>query len=60
MLADAAVRVAMSWTLPVAVVPALGGALWPVTFVVLQVLTNVYYQAAGLNRMLGARWPSRR
>lgn len=56
MLADAAIRVAMSYTLPVAVVPGLGGALWPVTFVVLQVVTNVYYHLAGLNRMLGARW----
>lgn len=59
MLADAAARVAMSWTLPVSAVPALGGALWPVTFVVLQVVTNVYYQAAGLNRMLGARHAAR-
>ena len=36
------------------VVPGLGGALWPVTFVVLQLITNVYYQLAGLNRLLGA------
>jgi hypothetical protein len=56
MLADAAIRVAMSYTLPVDVVPGLGGALWPVTFVVLQVVTNIYYQMAGLNRLLGARW----
>lgn len=64
MLADAAIRVVMSYTLPIAVVPGLGGALWPVTFVALQVVTNIYYQAAGLNRMLGARWlrsrPARR
>jgi hypothetical protein len=60
MLADAAIRVVMSYTLPVHLVPALGGALWPVTFVVLQVVTNVYYQFAGLNRMLGARWQGRR
>jgi hypothetical protein len=56
MLADAAARVVMSYTLPVSVVPGLGGALWPVTFVVLQIVTNVYYQLAGLNQLLGARW----
>jgi hypothetical protein len=59
LLADAVARVIMSYTLPVAVVPGLGGALWPVTFVVLQVVTNVYYHFAGLNRLLGARWPAR-
>jgi hypothetical protein len=61
LLADAVARVIMSYTLPVAVVPGLGGALWPVTFVVLQVVTNIYYHFAGLNRLLGARWlaPSR-
>jgi hypothetical protein len=53
------IRVVMSYTLPVAAVPGLGGALWPVTFVVLQVLTNTYYHFAGLNRMLGARWLAR-
>jgi hypothetical protein len=59
LLADAAIRVVMSYTLPVSVVPALGGALWPVTFVVLQVVTNIYYHFAGLNVMLGARWLDR-
>ncbi len=56
LLADAAIRVVMSCTLPVNVVPGLGGALYPVTFVVIQIVTNIYYQAAGLNRLLGARW----
>ena len=37
----------------------LGGALWPVTFIVLQVVTNVYYHRAGLYRMLGASCISR-
>jgi hypothetical protein len=60
MLADAAARVVMSYTLPVSVVPGLGGALWPVTFLLLQIVTNVYYQVAGLNQLLGARWLSRR
>jgi len=59
MLADAAVRVVISYTLPVAVVPGLGGALWPVTFAVLQIITIVYHQFAGLNRLLGARWTRR-
>lgn len=59
LLADGAIRVVMSYTLPVDVVPALGGALWPVTFVLLQVVTNIYCELAGLNRMLGARWQRR-
>ena len=59
LLVDAILRVLMSYTLPVAVVPGLGGALWPVTFIVLQVVTNVYYHRAGLYRMLGASWISR-
>ena len=40
----------------------LGGLLWPVTFVVIQLVTNAYYHRAGLYRILGARWlanPSR-
>ena len=59
LLADAAIRVVMSYTLPVSVVPGLGGALWPITFVVLQVLTNIYYHFVGLNAMLGADWLDR-
>jgi hypothetical protein len=56
MLADAAVRVVMSYTLPISTVPALAGLLWPVTFVLIQIVTNVYYHAAGLWQILGARW----
>ena len=56
LLVDAALRVAMSYSLPVHTVPALGGLLWPVTFVVIQVVTNIYYHRAGLYRILGARW----
>ena len=56
LLADAVIRVVMAYTLPVDVVPGLGGALYPVTFVVIQIITNIYYQVAGLNRLLGARW----
>lgn len=47
LLVDAAIRVVMAYTLPVDLVPGLGGALWPVTFVVLQVITNVYFSRAG-------------
>jgi hypothetical protein len=46
-LADAVIRVVMAYTLPIGLVPALGGALWPVTFVVLQVVTNVYFARSG-------------
>jgi intracellular septation protein A len=47
-LADAGVRVAMAYTLPVSMVPALNGAQYAVLFVGLQVATNVYYYRAGL------------
>jgi hypothetical protein len=60
LLLDAAVRVVISYTLPVHEVPALGGMLYPATFVALQIITNVYYSAAGLHRLLGARWLKRR
>jgi hypothetical protein len=43
-------------TLPVDAGPGLGRALYPVTCVLLPVITNVYYQRAGLNRIPGARW----
>jgi hypothetical protein len=56
LMVDAVLRVVMSYTLPIPVVPGLGGALWPVTFVVLQVVSNVYYHRAGLYRILGAAW----
>lgn len=47
LLVDAAIRLVMAYTLPIDLVPGLGGALWPVTFVVLQVITNVYFACAG-------------
>lgn len=52
MLIDAVIRVAMAYTLPVDLVPGLGAALWPVTFVVLQVITNVYFRRAGFWHIL--------
>src|SRR6202012_490933 len=56
LLADAVLRGLMSYTLPIAVVPALAGALWPVTFILIQLVTNVYSHRAGLYRLLGAPW----
>jgi hypothetical protein len=47
-LLDAGVRIAMAYTLPVNLVPALNGAQYAVLFVVLQVATNIYYFRAGL------------
>lgn len=47
-LLDAAVRVAMAYALPVNDVPALAGALWLVTFLLLQIVTNVYLSRSGL------------
>lgn len=48
LLADAAVRVAMAYTLPVDAVPALGTALYVGTSLLLIAGTNVYYLRAGL------------
>jgi hypothetical protein len=56
LLADAVIRVVMAYWLPINIVPALGSALWPVTFVLIQVVTNMYYHRAGLYRLLGAPW----
>jgi hypothetical protein len=54
-MADAVLRVLMAYALPVDEVPGLSGALWPVTFVVLQVITNIYYHRAGLWPLLSAQ-----
>jgi hypothetical protein len=56
LLADAAIRVLMAYRLPVDEVLWLGGLLWPVTLIVINVITNLYYLRAGLFRLLGARW----
>ena len=47
-IADAALRFVMAYTMPVDQVPALNGAQWGVLFVLLQVVTNIYYHRAGL------------
>jgi hypothetical protein len=52
LLLDAVVRVAMAYALPLDVVPALAGSLWLVTFLALQVITNVYLVRTGLWRTL--------
>lgn len=51
-LADAVVRVLMAAVLPVSVVPALSAALWPVTFVVVQAVTNVYFARGAFWRII--------
>jgi hypothetical protein len=51
-LADAAIRLVMAYWLPIGVVPALGGALWPATFIAVQVVTNVYFARSGFWRIL--------
>ena len=55
---DAGLRIAMATALPVDVVPALSAALWPVTLVLLQVVTNVYLAVAGFWRILLAEQTS--
>lgn len=45
---DAVVRFVMAYTLPVEAVPALNGVQYAILFVLLQVVTNVYYFRAGL------------
>lgn len=47
-LLDSAARVAMAYTLPVDLVPALSSAMYAITSVVLIGVTNVYYRAAGV------------
>jgi hypothetical protein len=51
-LLDAVIRVVMAYTLPIDVVPGLAGVLWPVTFMLLQVITNLYFLRAGFWPML--------
>ncbi len=40
----------MAYTLPIDLVPGLNGALWPVTFVLLQVVDIIYFHRAGFWR----------
>jgi hypothetical protein len=59
LIVDAGIRVGMAYALPVAVVPALNTAQWVVMFLVIQLITNIYYTRAGLWRMLGAPFATR-
>jgi hypothetical protein len=52
MLADAVIRVIVAIALPIGVVPAINGVLWPVTFILLQVVTNIYFARSGFWRIL--------
>lgn len=47
-VADAVLRFVMAYSQPINRVPALNGLQWAVLFVLLQVITNVYYHRAGL------------
>ena len=51
--------VIMAATLPLGLVPGLNGALWPLTFVILQVITNVYFYRSGFWRILREGAPAR-
>ena len=57
-LLDAAVRVVMAYALPVDDVPALAGALWLVTFLLSQIITNVYLSRSGLWPILRGHQPT--
>ena len=57
-LLDAAVRVVMAYALPVNDVPALAGALWLATFLMLQIITNVYLSISGLWPILLGHQPA--
>jgi hypothetical protein len=57
-LLDAALRVVMAYALPVNDVPALAGALWLVTFLLLQIITNVYLSRSGLWPILRGHQPA--
>jgi hypothetical protein len=52
LLADAAARVAMAYTLPVDAVPGIAAGLWIVTFLALQVFQHLYFTHSGLWRTL--------
>jgi hypothetical protein len=61
-LADAVIRVIVAVALPISVVPAVGGVLWPVTFILLQVATNIFFARSGFWRILrtGALYGAKR
>ena len=52
LLVDAALRVIMAYTLSVDTVPALDGALYFVTYIVLQVITHIILHKTGVFQLL--------
>lgn len=52
LMVDAVLRVVFAYTLPVDTVPALDGALYAVTYVVLQVITQIVLVRTGTLRMI--------
>jgi hypothetical protein len=52
LLVDAGLRVLIAYTLPIDLDPALAGALYPVTFVMLQVIDQINYWRSGLWQIL--------
>jgi len=51
-LLDAVLRVVIAYTMPIDAVPALQLALFVVTLLVMQIVTNVYYTMSGLWRLV--------
>ena len=48
LLVDAGIRIVTAYSLPIDLVPALTGALYPATFLVLQVIDQINYRRSGL------------
>jgi hypothetical protein len=55
LLADAGVRVVIAYSMPIDVVPAAAGALYPATFLMLQVIDQINYRRSGLWQILVVR-----
>ena len=55
LLADAGIRIVTAYSLPIDVVPAVTAALYPATFLVLQVIDQINYRRSGLWQILLAR-----
>ncbi|WP_394427935.1 VC0807 family protein [Streptomyces sp. SGAir0957] len=61
LLCDALARLIMAYTLPVDTVPALDGALYAVSWILLQVITQiVLFRSKTLTKIFGERGPGRR
>ncbi|MGW6295763.1 VC0807 family protein [Streptomyces sp. NPDC055058] len=61
LLCDALLRLIMAYTLPVDTVPALDGALYAVSWILLQIVTQiVLFRTRTLTKIFGERGPGRR